>query len=1092
MNQDKASDQQTDKPNKPLVVGIGASAGGLEPLKVFFDSLPQKTGTAFIVIVHLSPEHKSSMAELLQPHTSLKVIQVNEKVAINPDHVYIIPPNKILTVGDDHLELSELGNEDHKPEVVDRLFRSLGEVKGGQSVGIILSGTGSDGSLGLKTIKEHDGFVMAQDPDEAQYGGMPQSAIYAGLVDKVLPVNEMAGELTAYKKGVDGVRISDHPDELTEDKENVLSKILDRVQAETEHDFNHYKRSTVLRRIERRMHVNHTGTLANYLSFLKDHPDEAGELFKDLLITVTNFFRDPEAFEALENEVIPKLFEGKHPDDELRVWVVGCATGEEAYSIAMLLSEQAAVADEVPQIQIFATDVDGDALNVARRGQYPQSIAGDLSEQRLQRFFTKKGHEYQVKEELRGMILFAEHNLLGSPPFSKQDIITCRNLLIYLDRDLQGEVFNLLHYAMKPEGMLFLGSSDSNLEATELFTPVDQKHRIYRQSSQTKSKVHLPDFPLQFDKNQILPSHSWKMADETRTNFDRLHQRLISHRYAPPSVIINENDDVLHAAGTVKQFLEYTDGEPSRNILEMVISPVRRPLRSLLYQAKKDENGESARKQVQVNVNGESQFIELSVHRVKEKNFPDDLRQIVFRKMDHKKTRRDVKAGKKAASNEDSEIIEKLESELKQTKAQLQLTAEDYETSNEELRASNEELQSMNEELQSTTEELETSQEELRSVNEELKTVNQELETKIEQLQQTYDDLQNLMEAIEIAVIFVDRNLRLKRFTAKATDLFNLTSSDEDRPLGHFTHELAYDSIIPDIKQTLESRNKTQKEIKANDGDTYIMRLSPYQTTENKIGGAVVTFMNITDLRIARQELEEEIEQKKELQRQILKINVSERWKLGRQLHDGLGQTLVAVDMRLNSLKKKLEKDELDEDYVGEINELSKIQKETVDKVRNLSHEMLPIDMEQQGIVYAFNNLAERIKETYDLDSSFREDGVVNHIEDIDIATNLYRIAQEATKNAALHGHADNVHITLKEEDSCLQLTIEDDGQGLESAKEEAGGEVKTGGDGMGIHIMRHRMELMDGTLEIKESSLGEGTGGVSVLCQMPLDGEEE
>ncbi|HET6527849.1 MAG TPA: CheR family methyltransferase, partial [Balneolaceae bacterium] len=772
---DKQASKQVDK---PLVVGLGASAGGLEPLKIFFDSLPEKTGMAFIVIVHLSPEHKSSMAGLLQEHTSLKVIQVNETVEIKQDCVYVIPPNKMLSVGDNHLELSKLEKNDHKPEVVDRLFRSLGTVKGENSVCITLSGTGSDGCLGLKAVKEHGGLVIAQDPNEAKYSGMPESAIKTGLVEKVLPVGEMAKELMDYKKKLGGDRISDHPFSLPEDKEEVLSKILAQVRSKTEHDFTHYKRSTVLRRIERRMHINHVDTLAGYLSFLKDHPNEAQELFKDLLITVTNFFRDPEAFKAVENKVIPKLFKDKGPDDELRVWVPGCATGEEAYSIAMLLREYAGTMDDSPQIQVFATDVDEGALNHARQGRYAESITADLTEQRLHRFFTKTGNEYRVNDELRDMVLFARHNLLGSPPFSNQDMISCRNLLIYLDRELQGEVFNLFHYALKPEGLLFLGNSDSNLEATELFTPLDKKYRIYRQSSRTQSKVHLPDIPLRFDKNQFSASHSWKMPSKTKTNFERLHRMLMTRQYAPPSVIINENDDVLHATGDINSYLKYTSGEPSRNILEMVIPELRRPLRSILYQAKKDGNELPVCKQLQVNLNDERQLIELNVQKIKEKDFPDDLRYVVFRKMDKGKSPVDGNIAKKrGASDEEVEIIEELENELKHTKEQLQITAEDYETSNEELRASNEELKSMNEELQSTTEELETSQEELQSVNEELKTVNQELESKIDSLSQANNDLKNLMDSSEIGILFVDREYRVKRFTTQATKIFNLTPS---------------------------------------------------------------------------------------------------------------------------------------------------------------------------------------------------------------------------------------------------------------------------------------------------------------------------
>lgn len=1064
--------------NEPLVVGLGASAGGLEALKIFFDSLPEKTGMAFIVIVHLSPEHKSSMAGLLQDHTSLKVIQVNETVEIKEDHVYVIPPDKMLSVGDNHLELSELKKMDHKPVVVDHLFRTLGTVKGEHSACISLSGTGSDGCVGLKAVKEHGGLVIAQDPREAKYSGMPDSAIKTGLVEKVLPVGEMAKELMAYKKNMSGDRISDNPDSLSKEKEKEFTKILAQVRSKTEHDFSHYKRTTVLRRIERRMHVNQVDTLAGYLSFLKEHPDEARELFKDLLITVTNFFRDPAAFKAVESKAIPKLFEGKHRDDEVRVWVPGCATGEEAYSIAMLLSEYADSLDEPPQIQIFATDVDEDALNHGRQGMYAESIVADLTEQRLHHFFTKTGNEYQVSNELREMILFARHNLLGSPPFSKQDMISCRNLLIYLDRELQSEVFNLFHYALKQDGLLFLGNADSNLEAAELFTPLDKKHRIYKKSSRTQSKVHLPDIPLRFDKKQFSASNSWKMPSKTKINFDKLHSMLIAREYAPPSVIINENDEVLHATGDIGQYLKYTRGEPSRNIFEMIIAGLRRPLRSMLYRAKKDGNEGPVRNQHAVNLNDGRQLIELNVHKIKEKDFPKDLRYIVFRKMDDAKVKSSAGSDgvmKKAASDGESEIIEELENELNHTKEQLQITAEDYETSNEELRASNEELQSMNEELQSTTEELETSQEELQSVNEELKTVNQELESKIESLSEANNDLKNLMDATEIGIIFMDRESRVKRFTTKATEFFNLTPSDVGRPLEHFTHRFDYDGILDDIKTVRDSSKRIKREVSDEKGRNFDMRLTPYQTTENGIEGVVITFVDITELKNTEKELAQKVEKVKGLQREILKNDVSERWKVGQYLHDEIAQSLVAAEFMLNHLKGELKNEE--KDFAEEIDRLIEILKDTVKGSRDLSHEIIPIDVQQEGVIHAFTGLCKQLEKAYGIHCSVEGNSIMDGIGNIEVATHLYRIAHEAAKNAAIHGDAKNVKIALNRDDKFICLNIEDDGKGFSGSKDTD--------DGMGISIMRHRMELIGGTLEIKDST-DLGNNGVKILCKVP------
>ena len=526
--------------DEPLIVGIGASAGGLKPLKKFFATLPDRTGMAFIVVVHLSPEHKSNLAELLQQETSLPVEQVTKETEIKQDCIYAIPPGKLLKVGDNHIELSESKDHRYSQNVIDQFFRSLGNAKKSNSVGIILSGTGNDGTVGLKTIKEQGGMIIVQQPSEAEYSGMPQSAINTGLADKILSVEEMAAELTKYKKSSATYREEEETESLSDTDEKIISKILARVRAETEHDFSHYKSSTVQRRIKRRMHVTHAKSFSDYLHIIKENREEADHLYKDLLITVTQFFRDPDSFEVLKDTIISELFEGKQSDDELRIWVPGCATGEEAYSIAMLLLEYSQQHDFPPKIQIFATDVDEDALKIARRGVYPESIAADILPKRLDRFFIKEGYEYMVKEELRNIILFARHNLLGSPPFSKLDLISCRNLLIYLDKDLQSEVFNIFHYALNAEGILFLGKSDSNLEGTDLFTTIDNKHRIYRRSSHAQSKGYSFNFPLQYNNNNRASfPQSWNVSSAHRkTNFEHLHERLIARDYGPPVLLL--------------------------------------------------------------------------------------------------------------------------------------------------------------------------------------------------------------------------------------------------------------------------------------------------------------------------------------------------------------------------------------------------------------------------------------------------------------------------------------------------------------------------------------------------------------------------
>ncbi len=447
-------DEQQDNNEEFLIVGLGASAGGLEALEAFFEAMPDSPGMAFVVIIHLSPDHESSMAELLQEHTSLQVSQITEQTQIEPNHVYIIPPGKLLSMEDQQLILSDADKEDKKLTTIDLFFRSLGKAKGNYSACVILSGTGSDGTIGLKTIKEHGGIVITQNPEEAGYDGMPYNAVQTGMVDITLSVKDIPAKLKEYQESLRQIKIS-YSGELPEDETKVLGKIFGKINVKMGHDFTQYKRSSVLRRIERRMRVTRINSLSDYLEYITEHPPEIKELFKDLLISVTNFFRDREAFDNLQETIIPRLFEDKDSKDSVRVWVPGCATGEEAYSLAILLHEHAETLSSSPQIQIFATDIDQEALDIARQGCYPETIAADITTKRLYKYFTKEGSEYHVKQNISKMILFATHNLLKDPPFSKLDLISCRNLLIYLNRDLQSEVFNLFHYALNPEKWLF-------------------------------------------------------------------------------------------------------------------------------------------------------------------------------------------------------------------------------------------------------------------------------------------------------------------------------------------------------------------------------------------------------------------------------------------------------------------------------------------------------------------------------------------------------------------------------------------------------------------------------------------------------------
>jgi two-component system CheB/CheR fusion protein len=1071
--------QREQKDNELLVVGLGASAGGLEALESFFDAMPDNPGMAFVVIIHLSPDHKSSMAELLQEHTSMPVTQVSKNTQMEANQIYIIPPGQQLTVEDQNLIVSEADKKDKKLATIDLFFRSLGTARNIYSACIILSGTGSDGSLGLKNIKEYSGIIITQDPSEASYDGMPRSALQTGLVDFVLPAKEIPSKLIEYRESLEQIKISDVK-ELPESDAKVLQEIFHEVNDKMDVDFSQYKRSSILRRLERRMRITHINTLSDYLSYIRNNPSEIDELYKDLLISVTNFFRDPEAFKTLEKKIIPKLFEDKKPDDNIRVWVPGCATGEEAYSLAILLHEYAQTIQKPPNIQIFATDIDQDALDIARRGHYPESIASDLSIKRLSRYFTKEGIQYRVKQNISKMILFATHNLLKDPPFSKLDLISCRNLLIYLNRDLQSEVFNLFHYALKPKKWLFLGMSDSILEATDLFNSVNNKCQIYRQNTLNKAHFRLPRYPLSKQNDGVNTSRMQQNLQEQNVDIESLHFKLLFKRYEPASVIINENNEVLHSTSDIAHFLKYSGGEPSQNILDMVIPELQKTLSRLLFQVKQGKTSLTSKK-IKLNIDDSPKYYKIIVQKVVLPNVREGLIHIIFGEDRNGKNSQPNNLEKASqVSAEESDIIAALEKELEHTKEQLHTTIEEYETSNEELQASNEELQSMNEELRSTTEQLETSKEELQSVNEELKSVNTELEHKIDKLNEANSNLKNLMESTDIATLFIDGNNCLQFFTSAATNLFNFISSDTGRSFKDITHELNYDSIQSDIDHVNKSLQTIKKVVTDTKDNQYIMRLRPYRTINDKIDGVVLTFVDVTNIKQTEERLKEEIKQNETLQKQILSNNLSERWELGEYLHDNLGQILATIKIMIHELKNELT--ETDEDTIspalGEIiNEIKDLIDLEIDNIRNLSHDIIPIDVEKEGTSHAFNLLMRRSQNIHDLRCVLESDGVLDEIADRELATNLYHITQEAIKNAAMHGNAELILVDIKKEDEKLYLQIKDDGKGF-SAKE-------TNSEGMGLQIMEHRVDLLGGTLDIEKLPESDKFS-TSITCTFP------
>lgn len=839
------------------VVGLGASAGGLQALLRFFENMPGNPGMAFVVILHLSPSHQSNAAPLLQGVTSMPVHQVTERTRIENNKIYVIPPNRQLTMSDSELLLSDLEHKPGKFVAVDMFFRTLADAHKERSIGIVLSGTGAGGATGLARIKEQGGVTFAQTPSDAEYEGMPAAAIEAGVVDFVLPAVEMPQKLVELHHNMQALQLPPvgDPDasvtkagtvDYSTDAEEALQDVISLLRAHTGHDFRHYKRATVVRRIERRLQVCGVSNLPAYRERLKTDSKESAALLDDLLIGVTNFFRDREAFEALERDIIPLLFKDKEERDQVRVWVAGCSTGEEAYSLAMLLSDQGALYARQPAIQVFATDIDERAIATARTGVYPESIVTDVPPTRLRNYFLKEDRRYRIKKMVRDKVLFAPHNLLRDPPFSKLDLITCRNLLIYLTRDVQSQLLEMFHFALNPGGYLFLGGSESADAVPDLFVPVDKKNRLYRAKITTHSSRYAPKLPMSPVTRPPL-----NIADPApgrrRFSYAEVHQRALA-QYAPSSVIVDQDSNIVHMSEGVGNFLHYVGGEPSRNLVSLILPELRLELRAALFQAIQKRKSVEARR-VQFKRDGRNYWVTMVARPFHDDEAASDFVLVLFDEVE------ETMAEEKATplGEKKDAMVAQLEEELLRTKEQLQETIERSETSTEELKASNEELQAINEELRSATEELETSKEELQSVNEELVTVNHELKMKVEETGKINDDLNNLIASTDIATIFVDQNLHIKRYTPRATDIFNIIPTDIGRSLLDITHRLDCDELAADAATTFESLRLVEREVRSNDDRFYIVRMLPYRTNDDRIQGAVLAFIDITSRRRAEE-----------------------------------------------------------------------------------------------------------------------------------------------------------------------------------------------------------------------------------------------
>jgi two-component system CheB/CheR fusion protein len=853
------------------IVGLGGSAGSIAPLQSFFAHMPADTGMAFVVVLHLSPEHESALPQILQRSTKMVVTQVRDRVEVKPNSVYVIPPAKHLMLLDGHLALSDLKRDAGKRVAVDLFFRTLADTHGPHSVAIVLSGADSDGAIGIKRIKERGGLTIAQDPQESEHLGMPRAAIETGMVDWILRVGEMPARIVEFRRTGRKIKLPDVAEtgaaSPPRDIPAMLRDVLAVLRARTGRDFSTYKHGTLLRRIARRMQVNGLEDLTSYHNFLRTNPGETGALLQDLLISVTNFFRDRDAFESLET-TIPELFKGKGPSDTVRVWVTACATGEEAYSVAILLCEHAARLEAPPRLQVFATDIDESAIAVARAAHYPETIMADVSEERLRRFFVRQQNHYRVNQAVRELVLFAVHDILRDAPFSQLDLVSCRNLLIYLNRDAQRRCFDLFHFALRPGGHLFLGTSETAEDVGELFTAVHKKHRIYQRRAAQRTGLPIPSAPLTLTlavqaqqraaEKIVLPAQSGAVArgaeplvgeaERRGMSASELHFRLIE-ALAPPSVVVNRESQIVHLSPNAGRFLQFTGGEPSTNLLQLVHPMLRVELRAALFRASEAVTPVDIPSVPLELEAGVRRFVDISVRSAP--NLASDLYLVVFNE------RQVIDAQLDAAHRppEAEGVVRSLERELELLKQHLRSSAEQHGATTEEMKASNEELQAMNEELRSAAEELETSREELQSINEELATVNLELKGKVDELGRTNSDLQNLMAATNIATIFVDRALNIKRYTPSAVAVFHLIPTDIGRPLVDLRHRLEFDTIVSDAQHVLDSFTPSEREMRAASGRWFLVRIMPYRNSEESIMGVVLTFVDITERKRAEEEL---------------------------------------------------------------------------------------------------------------------------------------------------------------------------------------------------------------------------------------------
>jgi two-component system CheB/CheR fusion protein len=834
------------------IVGIGASAGGLEALELFLSRVPKNSGLAFVIVQHLDPTRQGIMPELLQRVTSMKVLQVKDRTRVLPDCVYVIAPNKDMSILHGFLHLLEPVTPRGLRLPIDFFLRSLAQDQQEHSVGVILSGMGSDGTLGLRAIKEKAGVVLVQDPATAKFNGMPRSAIDAGLADIVASVEELPGRILAYLKRTPLVRTRELA--LEDKTQSALEKAIVLLRAHTGHDFSLYKKNTFYRRIERRMGIHQIDKIDDYIRYLQENSQELDLLFKELLIGVTSFFRDAAAWNELRENVIPALLASRPAGQTLRAWVPGCSTGEEAYSLAMVFKEAMDKLKPAKNftLNVFATDLDKDAIDKARAGVFPANITADVSPDRLRRFFAKVENGYRVATEIREMVVFAPQSLIMDPPFTKLDFLSCRNLMIYLTTELQKKLIPLFHYSLRPGGILFLGSAETIGSFTDLFEALDRKTRLYRRN-ETAPRVEPVDFPSAF--RRCLPVGT-EPPEEMKAppSLQSLADKLVLDHYSSPAVLVNDKGNILYISGRTGDYLEPAAGKANWNIFVMAREGLRYQLTEAFQKVLRQKSSLVLKGLRTESIQGEH-FVNLTLQRLEA---PEPLRglvMIVFADAPAPLEAAAVGRSRKAPGRSARQI--ELQQKYQQVCLDLQTTREEMQSAQEELRSTNEEMQSTNEELQSTNEELTTSKEEMQSLNEELQTVNTELQARVDELSRSNNDMKNLLNSTDIATLFLDNDLKVRRFTTQATKIIKLIPGDVGRPITDLASDLLYPELVTDAREVLHKLGFTEKPVTARDGRWFAVRIMPYRTLDDRIDGVVITFADITAAKTLEAQLRE-------------------------------------------------------------------------------------------------------------------------------------------------------------------------------------------------------------------------------------------